>query len=84
MPDDVYELTEAGRAAIAADPVRLLRALAAELDERAEVHRRAEIRCGPGCFSAHHARADELEHLAAEYRTRALQALNAAPKEGTR
>lgn len=74
MSEDRYHLTEAGAAAIAADPVRLLRQLAAELDTRAEARRR---HAAGGCPSAEHhlAVAAELDDLAATYRTRALRAI---------
>lgn len=76
-PDDVYRVTEAGRLALDADPVRLLRALAAELDVKAEAHRRAGRLCGHPGLCHHQAIADALDEIASAYRTRALQLINA-------
>lgn len=73
--DDMPLLTDAGHAAVAADPVGLLHACARDLNNRAEARRHASR----GCPDAEHhlAVAAELDELAAEYHTRALKALNA-------
>ena len=73
--DDRYHLTDAGRAAVAADPVGLLHACARDLNDRAEARRR---HAAGGCPDAepHLAVAAELDELAGEYHTRALKALN--------
>lgn len=77
--DDVYHLTETGHAAVIVTP-DIRRALARELDDRAEAHRRA---ASIGCLSRerHHAIAEELDAIAADWRTRALRALH--PLGGT-
>lgn len=73
--DDRYQLTDAGRAALASDPVGLLHACARDLNDRAEARRR---HAAGGCPDAerHLAVAAELDELAGEYHTRALKALN--------
>lgn len=51
-----------------------LRALATELDDRAEAHRRAAKRCGCGQPRHHNQVAEEFAMIAAKWRTRALKA----------
>lgn len=69
--DERYQVTEAGRVAVATDSVTTLRTFAAELDVRAEVHRRHAHDCPDS--HTHRAIAEALQALATDWRTRAIQ-----------